>query len=170
MLALLLGALSPLLGILGSILPSIVKIFDRKQEIQYELQLTKLQGDIALATADKTFDIEQVKSLSAERTALYAYDSNLDGGVFINALKASVRPVITYTFFVLFIVVKMAAAYTMLASGTPVPQMLIAVWDPESMALFSTIVAFWFGSRTIEKMQNKSNLPSTNTTTTTKNK
>lgn len=40
----------------------------------------------------------------------------------------------------------------MLQNGLPVPAMLSSVWDSETMALFSTILAFWFGSRVIEKM------------------
>jgi len=153
MLAILLGALSPFLGILGSLLPSIVKIFDRKQEIQYELQLTKLQQDAAVASANADLQVEQVKALAVERNSLYSYDSSLDGGIFINALRASVRPIITYAFFFLFIAVKTAAAFTMLASGSSVPAMLISIWDPETMSLFSTIIAFWFGSRMFEKYQ-----------------
>jgi hypothetical protein len=30
---------------------------------------------------------------------------------------------------------------------------LKAVWDVETMSLFSTIIAFWFGSRVMEKQQ-----------------
>jgi hypothetical protein len=39
----------------------------------------------------------------------------------------------------------------MIKTGQSVPEMLNAVWDTETMALFSTIIAFWFGSRMIEK-------------------
>ena len=34
--------------------------------------------------------------------------------------------------------------------------MLQAVWDPDTMALFSTIIAFWFGSRVMEKQMTAS--------------
>jgi hypothetical protein len=45
----------------------------------------------------------------------------------------------------------------MIANGQSVPEMLDAVWDSETMALFSTIMAFWFGSRIIEKMDDRVN-------------
>lgn len=145
--------LSPFLGIVGSLLPSIVRIFERKQEMEYELKLidAKLQASaqeaqIQLSIEDAKADIEDAKSVRS-------YDSNVDGGKFINALKASIRPVITYVFFFLFVAVKVAAAYAMLSTGQSVPAMLQAVWDADTMALFGTIMAFWFGARVLEKLR-----------------
>ena len=146
-----LALLSPFFGIIGSLLPSIVRIFERKQEIKYELDLAKLKIEAAERQADLQFNVEMVKASSVERQSLLDHDKSLDGGVFINALRASIRPVITYTFFFLFCAVKIAAAYVMLANGQSVTEMLKAVWDVETMSLFSTIVAFWFGSRVMEK-------------------
>lgn len=146
-----LALLSPLFGILGSLLPSIVRIFERKQEIKYEIELTKIKLDAAERQADLNFNIEVVKANAVERQSILDHDKSLDGGKFINALRASIRPVITYTFFALFVAVKVAAAYVMLSTGQSVPEMLKAVWDVETMSLFSTIIAFWFGSRVMEK-------------------
>jgi hypothetical protein len=39
----------------------------------------------------------------------------------------------------------------MIKQGQDIPTMLDAVWDPDTMSLFSTIIAFWFGSRVMEK-------------------
>ena len=143
--------LSPLFGILGSLLPSVVRIFERKQEIKYEIELTKIKLDAAERQADLNFSVEMVKADSQLRQSALDHDKSIDGGWFINALRASIRPVITYTFFFLFCAVKIAAAYVMLSTGQSVPEMLKAVWDVETMALFSTIIAFWFGSRVMEK-------------------
>jgi hypothetical protein len=146
-----LALLSPIFGILGSLLPSVVRIFERKQEIKYEIELTKIKLDAAERQIDLQLDLEDIKASAVERQSIYAHDSALDGGKFINALRASIRPVITYIFFFVFLAVKVSAAYVMLSSGQSVPEMLTAVWDAETMALFSTIIAFWFGSRMIEK-------------------
>jgi hypothetical protein len=146
-----LALLSPLFGIIGSLLPSIVRIFERKQEIKYEIELTKIKLDAAERQADLQFDVEMVKNDAVSRQSALDHDKSLDGGWFINALRASIRPVVTYTFFFLFVAVKAAAAYVMLKTGQSVPEMLKAVWDVETMSLFSTIIAFWFGSRVMEK-------------------
>ena len=165
-----LALLSPLFGIFGSLLPSIVRIFERKQEIKYELDLTRLKIDAAERQADLQFDIEAIKAHAVERQSILDHDKSLDGGKFINALRASIRPVITYSFFFLFCAVKIAAAYAMLATGQSVPELLKAVLDVETMSLFSTIVAFWFGSRMMEKQErNSTPLPSVRVTSTKKN-
>jgi hypothetical protein len=165
-----LALLSPLFGIIGSLLPSIVRIFERKQEIKYELELTKVKLDAAERQANLDFNIEMVKSDSQLRQSALDHDKSIDGGKFINALRASVRPVITYTFFTVFIAVKMAAAYVMLTTGQSVPEMLKAVWDAETMALFSTIIAFWFGSRVMEKQGQVPQVMVTATTVSPTNK
>ena len=148
-----LALLSPFFGIIGSLLPSIVRIFERKQEIKYEIELTKIKLDAAERQADLQYSVEMVKSDSNLRQSALDHDKSIDGGKYINALRASIRPVITYTFFFLFVAVKVAAAYVMLSTGQSVPEMLKAVWDVETMSLFSTIIAFWFGSRVMEKQQ-----------------
>ena len=164
-----LALLSPFFGIIGSLLPSIVRIFERKQEIKYEIELTKIKLDAAERQADLTYNIEMVKSDSNLRQSALDHDKSIDGGKYINALRASIRPVITYTFFFLFVAVKVAAAYVMLSTGQSVPEMLKAVWDTETMSLFSTIIAFWFGSRVIEK-QDRVPQPQVTVTTTPKKK
>ena len=139
-----LALLMPFLGILGSVIPSIVRIFEKKQEYAHDVEMAKIQ-----ATAQ--YDVEVIKAAAIERQVIYDHDKSLDGGKFINALRASIRPVITYTFFILFVAVKWSAAYVMIKQGASIPDMLKAVWDPDTMALFSTIMGFWFGSRVMEK-------------------
>ena len=162
-----LALLSPLFGIIGSLLPSIVRIFERKQEIKYEIELTKIKLDAAERQADLTYSIEMVKGDAQSRQSALDHDKSIDGGKYINALRASIRPVITYTFFFLFVSVKVAAAYVMLSTGQSVPEMLKAVWDVETMSLFSTIIAFWFGSRVMEKQER---IPQAQVTVTTSKK
>ena len=148
-----LALLSPLFGILGSLLPAIVRIFERKQELKYEVELIKIKLDYAERQADLQFHVEEIKADSELRQSALDHDKSLDGGKFINALRASIRPVITYSFFILFVAVKWAAAYVMIKNGEDIPTMLNAVWDIETMSLFSTIIAFWFGSRVMEKQE-----------------
>ena len=149
----LIALLSPFLGILGSLLPSIVRIFERKQEIKYELERTKLQISAAEKQADVYLTTEMVRADSLSRQSALDHDKSLDGGVFLNALRASIRPVVTYAFFLTFLGIKIAALMVMVDQGASMPDMLKAVWDQETMSLFSTIIAFWFGSRMMEKRE-----------------
>lgn len=63
---------------------------------------------------------------------------------------------------------KIAAAWVMIDKGMSMPEMLAAVWDVETMSLFSTIIAFWFGSRMMEK-QERSMPPQTQLNVTVSN-
>jgi hypothetical protein len=150
-----LALLSPLIGIVGSLLPSVVRIFERKQELKHEIELTKIKLDGTIEAAKLNITLEEIKADVTEGQSVRDHDKSIDGGKFLNALRASIRPVITYLFFSLFVAVKVAAAYVMVIDGSSVPDMLRAVWDAETMALFSTIMAFWFGSRVLEKMDNR---------------
>lgn len=153
----LLALLSPLLGAAVNLLPSIIGIFERAQANKHEIELTKLKLDVAIQTAQLGIDLEEAKADAREGESLRRHDSNLDGGKFINALRASIRPVITYVFFAMFVIIKISAAYVMMSNGADIPTMLSAVWDEETIALFGAIMGFWFGSRTIERLS--SNIP-----------
>jgi tetrahydromethanopterin S-methyltransferase subunit E len=144
--------LSPLIGMLGGFLPAIVKYFERKQEIQHEIELTKIKLDAAKQEAQIQLVVKNVEADIEDAKSVRLHDSAIDGGRFLNSLRASIRPVITYSFFILFVIVKLSAAYVMLSTGQSVPEMLHAVWDVDTSALFGTIMAFWFGARVMEKM------------------
>lgn len=144
--------LSPILGIIGSLLPRLVTLYERKQELKHEIELIRIRSEAAKESAERELVIKGIEADIADAKSVRSFDSDVDGGKFINALRASIRPVITYVFFILFVAVKVAAAYTMIKNGDSIPEMLSAVWDSETMALFGTIIAFWFGSRVLEKM------------------
>ena len=150
-----LALLSPLFGIMGSLLPSIVRIFERRQELKHEIELTRIKIEAAEKNAKIELEATAIKADVDEGESVRRHDRSLRGGQFIDTLRASIRPVITYVFFFFFIAVKTAAAYVMLSNGQSVPEMLKAVWDVETMSLFATIIAFWFGARTLEKMETK---------------
>jgi len=72
----------------------------------------------------------------------------------VGGLRASVRPVITYFFFLMFVAVKGSALYAMLVTGEDIPTAISLVWDEDTGALFAAVISFWFGSRAISKYNN----------------
>lgn len=135
--------LGALIGFLGSALPTIVGYFTKKADNNYNIELAKINA----ASENSKLDIERLKAAVEQGDSLRQHDSALDGGVFFNALRASIRPVVTYAFFALFITVKSTAAYLMIVQGYSIPDMVMAVWDDETSGLFSLIVSFWFGEK-----------------------
>lgn len=141
-----------LLGLLGSLAPEILKYFRQKADQQHEremykmqMEMAKLQGQIKLEELNATADIEEVKALYQHATPKNT------GSRLIDALLAfishTVRPVITYAFMGTYIVVKYAIYISYTQSGYSWTQAVGAIWNGEDFAIFSTIMAFWFGGR-----------------------
>lgn len=150
----LLTIISTVLGILSSSIPNLLRIWERRNEARYELELTKLRLEGLKAGLDVSKDIEDIKALVREGESTRSHDSVLDGGEFINKLRASVRPVITYTFFLFFIFVKLTAFVLVISQGLTVENLNLAmatIFDDTTVAVFSTILGFWFGARALEK-------------------
>jgi len=148
-----LTALTTILGAVSTSIPSLLKHFDRKQELKHERELLKLQMDAAANKVKLDIILAESKAGIEEGDSLRSHDSTLSGNIFIESLRASVRPVITYLFFLMFVIIKGSAAYVMLQNGNDIPTMLQAIWDTETMAIFGSIMGFWFGSRAIEKFR-----------------
>ena len=152
----LLTLLSTVVGAATNLLPSIMNYFERKQKQAYEKEMLALQMEAAKQNVQLNIQLENVKADNAEGQSVRDHDASLDGGSFINALRASVRPVVTYLFFFLFCAVKICAVVVMMQKGITVEKALPVIWDGETMALFGAIIGFWFGSRTIQNFRGTS--------------
>ena len=69
----------------------------------------------------------------------------------IDGLRGSVRPVITYAFFGLFMFVEVSAYLALTASGISALNAVQLVWDDQTQALFAAVISFWFGGRAINR-------------------
>jgi hypothetical protein len=148
-----LALISPLLGVVTSLIPGILEMFKQRQENAHERDMVKLRMDAAAQGIDLSIKLEEAKADANEGESIRQHDSALSGGKFINALRSSIRPVITYVFFFLFVAIKVSALVVMLRTGMPITEALPAIWDTETTALFGAIMGFWFGSRTIERQK-----------------
>ena len=143
--------LGSLLGFGTSFLPEVLNYFKRGQEQKHELQRMKME--IELMAKRSEFKIQELDKEAEikEAEGLYKHDS-VDAGGFINALRGSVRPIITYAFFGLFVAIKVTALISLMS----LPEMqlnmaLCMIWDDQTAGLFSAIMAFWFGNRAVSK-------------------
>lgn len=147
-----LSLLATLLGGLSGLLPNILKFFEKKQEFAHELDLKRLEMEAAKQGVELTLKVEEAKADAAEGPDLRRHDLGLDGGPFINGLRASIRPVVTYTFFFFFLLVKGVILYQIIHNANVSPlDAFRAIWDTDTSAIFSAVMAFHFGSRTLEK-------------------
>ena len=143
--------LGSLLGFGTSFLPEVLNYFKRGQEQKHELERMKME--IELMAKRSEFKIQELDKEAEikEAEGLYKHDS-VDAGGFIYALRGSVRPIITYAFFGLFVAIKVTALISLMS----LPEMqlnmaLSMIWDDQTAGLFSAIMAFWFGNRAVSK-------------------
>ena len=156
--------LSTLVSFLAGGLPKILDFFQDKSDKAHELQLAQMQTERELkmlaagyAAQARVEEIrtDQVAMQTAvqERQALYAHDIEIGKGAsqwVINA-RAMVRPTITYGMFVLFAFVEFFGFFFAYHREVPFEQALEILWDNETQIIWSSVVAFWFGTQAFKK-------------------
>lgn len=161
--------LSALLGFISSATPDVFKLFRDAKDRAHEITLLKLQMEYEQAraktqsaehAAERAVRLEAIALETAriEEAALNVrLKEQLTGIHWVDALAGSVRPVLTYSFFLLYALVKLAQFHLLVhpvlpwAVGMNMAQALVLVWSEEDIAIFSAIMAFWFGSRVMRR-------------------
>jgi|TARA_R100001530_G_scaffold5778_1_gene7030 hypothetical protein len=140
-----------LLGFASGVVPEIVGYFRKQQDHEFELELYAAKAKYAEAlTANKLKELD-LKAEIQELKSLYKHDQTLktDNG-FISALRASVRPVITYFFFFTFVGVELSVIFNLVE-----PALIDKIWSDNTAGLFAAVLSFWFGSRAMSKVMRK---------------
>ncbi len=148
--------LGSLLGFISSAFPDLLRLWQDHQDRKHELAILDRQIEQMRLGHTQRLEEIAVEADIAESKALYRHDSKPSGVKWVDGLPASVRPVITYAFFLLFTTVKTAALYALITDqGLTVVQALPQIWDPETQALFAAVMSFWFGQRALAKARGK---------------
>ena len=144
--------LGTLLGFGTSIVPEVLGYFKQNQANKQELLMLEAKAKYADKLSELKIQELDAQAEIEETKGLYANDSGIDAGGFVNGLRGSVRPVITYAFFILFCTIKGVTLYAMVTtSGMDLTAGMLSIWDEETQAIFSAIIAFWFGNRAMSK-------------------
>jgi hypothetical protein len=143
-----------ILGFLGSAMPEAFKLFREAQDRKHELAILDRQMELQKLGHDQRLQEIQVQADVAESQALYTYANRPTGVPWVEALQATVRPVITYAYFAVFATVKLAVLISLLGDAAITSTVAFTtMWDGETQALFAAVMSFWFGSRAIEKLR-----------------
>ena len=146
--------LGSLLGFSTSFLPELLSFFKAGQEHKHNLERMALEMDMMTKRNELKLNIIDKQAEIKETEGLYKHDS-MDAGGFINALRGSVRPVITYVFFGLFVAIKVTALIALMNAGNDLGRSLSLIWDDNTSGLFAAIMSFWFGGRAVSKYMKK---------------
>jgi hypothetical protein len=156
--------LSTLISFLAGGLPKILNFVQDRADKAQEIALARLQFEREMALAERGFMAQQrieeirtdqvaMQTAVQEREALYAHDVAIGNGAsqWVINLRASVRPVITYGMFLMLVSVNVFGAAYAWHMGVPFDQALAILWDEDSAIVFSSIIAFWFGTQAFAK-------------------
>ena len=149
-----------LLGFGTSFLPSILGFFEKGQSNKHDLRMLEAKAKYADTLSKLKVHELDAKADVEESRSIYLHASEVaknNKSSFISALQASVRPVITYFFFILFGTIKGLAVYVAVKEGDDVSQAILNSWDQETAILFSTVISFWFGGRAMRKIRESKN-------------
>tara|TARA_R100000315_G_scaffold20345_1_gene7304 strand:- start:2040 stop:2465 length:426 start_codon:yes stop_codon:yes gene_type:complete len=132
------------IGFATSFLPRVMDYFQSKADNAHELRMLEAMAENKREEMALDAEIREVETI-------YRHDAQIKGGKFIDGLRASVRPVITYLFVALFIFVEVSAYLIMLDQGMSAIAASQMVWSAEINGLFAAIISFWFGGRAFGK-------------------
>lgn len=130
-----------LIGFIGAAFPEFLKLWRDRADRAHELQILQLQIEQQKQGAQGRLEEIRAGADSAESVALY---NTWRAGIgWVDALNGTVRPMIAYGFFLLYVLVK-------LNQMSHMPWLL---WTEEDQAIFAGIISFYFGARAMGKMR-----------------
>ena len=152
------------MGFASAGVPRLLDIWQNKGDQKHELALMAMQREREVALAREGFvaqaQVEMIKTeqiemqtQAQEKLAIWKHDSKLaeGGSTWVINLRASVRPVVTYIFVGLLVVVDIAGIWYAYSTGVAFAEAMELVFSSEEMAILSAIISFHFGGRAFSK-------------------
>jgi hypothetical protein len=159
-----LSLVSSLLGFAAGGLPKVLDFVQDRGDKKHELALMAMQRERELALAKEGFiaqaAVEEIKTeqiamqtQAQEKLAMWKHDMKIGEGAstWVINLRASVRPVVTYLFVGLLIVVDIAGIWYAYSTGVAFAVAMEMVFSDDEMAILAAIISFWFGSQAFQK-------------------
>jgi hypothetical protein len=145
--------LASITGFLGSLFPEIIKYFidskDKKHEIEILKYQIKYKNNLEESKQKEIglhYDLSEAKSL---------YSTFKSGINWVDALNGTVRPVLAYSFFAIYCVVKWLQFQLFISNQQYLKEGILLLWSLEDQAIFAGIISFYYGNRAINKLLNK---------------
>jgi hypothetical protein len=156
--------ISTLLGFASGGLPKVLDFVQDRGDKKHELALMAANREREIALAKEGFvaqaRVEEIKTeqiamqtQAQERVAMYKHDMKIGEGASPWAidLRVSVRPIVTYIFVLLLVVVDVAGIWYAYSTGVPFAMAMDMVFSDDEMSILAAIIAFWFGSQAFSK-------------------
>lgn len=142
--------LASITGFISSIFPEILKSVNDRVDKKHELSI--LEKQIELQKANLSNRLEEIAYASEAFESKALYNTYNSGVTWVDALNATVRPVLAYSFFFLYTAMKYLQ-FHLHDPSLPIGIFLDILWTSEDQAIFAGIISFYFGQRAISKLK-----------------
>jgi hypothetical protein len=152
------------MGFAAGGLPKVLDFVQDRGDKKHELALMAANREREIALAKEGFiaqaRVEEIKTdqiamqtQAQEKLAMWKHDMKIGEGAstWVINLRASVRPVVTYIFVGLLVVVDVAGIWYAYSTGVAFAEAMDMVFSDDEMAILAAIISFWFGSQAFNK-------------------
>ena len=159
-----LSLISSLMGFAAGGLPKVLDFVQDRGDKKHELAMMAANREREIALAKEGFiaqaRVEEIKTeqiemqtQAQEKLAMWKHDMKIGEGAstWVINLRASVRPVVTYIFVGLLVIVDVAGIWYAYSTGVAFAEAMDMVFSDDEMAILAAIISFWFGSQAFNK-------------------
>lgn len=141
--------LASLAGFITSIIPEILKIFKDFNDKKYQLNMLDKQIEYGKLSDTKPF--KKISNTPYSTNTAHLCHNYKSGIGWVDGLNGSVRPVLAYSFFLMYAMVK-CAQYITIARNESLSGYFDTIWSVDDQAIFASIISFYFGHRAFNKV------------------
>jgi len=152
------GVIGSLFGGLFRLAPELLKLWDRKDERRHELSMLKVQADLEKVKGDYKmeeryvdFSVAQMNAIAAATEAEGKIASN--SYKWVSALSAMVRPVISLTIFLFYVILKLTFVVNGFYMGMDWSTIVAQSWTNDDFMVLTMVLTYYFIARDISKYQ-----------------
>ncbi len=144
--------LASIAGFISSIIPEVIKFLKDINDKKHELNI--LQKQIEYSKNNNINNLEEIaisRDIITQASLYSTYYSNIK---WVDALNGAVRPILAYSFFLMYIAVKYMQ-YMAIKTSAHLIEYIDIIWSIDDQAIFAGIISFYYGQRTFKQVWKK---------------
>ncbi|MEY3197355.1 MAG: hypothetical protein RLZZ59_726 [Pseudomonadota bacterium] len=142
--------LASIAGFITSLIPEVLRFFKDRLDKQHELQIMEKQIRFSKNPGMRSPEEIYMTRDMIEQISLYStYKTGIN---WVDALNGTVRPVLAYSFFLMYAAIKIIQ-YSYITRTTLLVEYIDVIWSVDDQAIFASIVSFYFGQRAFSKIR-----------------
>lgn len=142
--------LASIAGFITSLIPEVIRFFKDRLDKTHELQVMDKQIRFSKLYNGREPEEVQMTRDMVEQISLYStYKTGIS---WVDALNGTVRPMLAYSFFLMYAAIKVVQ-YRYITKTALLVEYIDIIWSIEDQAIFASIVSFYFGQRAFMKIR-----------------